>query len=189
MGMQAAGGILGAVGAIQAGNSAQRAAEQEADLLDYRATLAIEQGLFNAQAVRKQGVAVQGAQKVASAANGVVVGDGTSGQLLEQTAKLSEQDALQVKLNASREAWGLREQAKQTRYQGDMAKYKGRLDAIGAILGTGGNMAANYRGNATPEEGPTYESTGMSIFPMSKKPKAKPTQFNSAMVTPWGTVR
>lgn len=146
LGAQAAGGILGAYGSIQAGNANQRMAEREADVLDYRANLAIENGAFAAQQVRKQGKAVAGSQKTGYAAQGVVVGDGSSGQMLEQTDKMSEQDALQVKLNAAREYWGLREQAKQTRYQGDLAKYKGRLDAIGGLLGTGGRIASGAAG-------------------------------------------
>ena len=144
MGMQAAGGAAGAYGSIQAGNANQRMAEREADVLDYRASLAVENGAFAAEQTRKQGKAVQGAQKTGYAAQGVVVGDGSSGQMLEQTAKLSEQDALQIKLNAAREAWGLKEQAKQTRYAGDLAKFKGRMDALGGALGTGGNMASSY---------------------------------------------
>lgn len=188
MGMQAAGGILGAYGSIQSGNANQRLAEREADVLEYRASLAEEQGKFGAESVRKQGKAIQGAQKTGYASQGVVVGDGSSGQVLEQTAKLSEQDALQIKLNAAREAWGMREQAKVTRYQGDLAKLKGRLDAIGGLLGTGGSVAsqlANMKGGDSPpkkrrireeEEVPrpkkTYESTGMAIFPMAGKPKS-----------------
>ena len=143
MGMQAAGGAVGAYGSITAGNANQRAAERDADVLDYRASLAVENGAFAAQQARNQGKAVQGAQKTGYAAQGVVVGDGSSGQMLEQTAELSEQDALQIKLNAAREAWGLKEQAKQTRYQGDMAKFKGRMDALGGLLGTGGNALSS----------------------------------------------
>jgi hypothetical protein len=139
MGLQGVGGTAGAYGSIIAGNANQRMAEREADVLDYRARLAVENGTFAAQQARNQGKAVQGAQKTGYAAQGVVVGDGSSGQMLEQTAELSEQDALQIKLNAAREAWGMREQAKQTRYRGDLAKFKGRMDAIGGVLGTGGN--------------------------------------------------
>ena len=145
--LQAVGGATSAYGSIQAGNANQRMAEREADVLDYRASLAVENGAFAAEQTRKQGKAVQGAQKTGYAAQGVVVGDGSSGQMLDQTAKLSEQDALQIKLNAAREAWGLKEQAKQTRYQGDMAKLKGRLDAIGGIVGTGGNAVSSASNN------------------------------------------
>jgi hypothetical protein len=143
IGMQAAGGILGAYGSIQAGNQNQRLAEREADVLDYRASLVEEQGKFGAEQTRKKGTAIQGAQKAGYAAQGVVVGDGTSGEQIEQTAKLSEQDALQIKLNAAREAWGLREQAKMTRYRGDIAKLQGRLNAVGGLLGTGGSIAGS----------------------------------------------
>ena len=139
---QVGGGVFGGYGSIIAGNANQRMAEREADVLDYRASLAVENGAFAAEQTRKQGKAAQGAQKTGYAAQGVVVGDGSSGQMLDQTSKLSEQDALQIKLNAAREAWGMKEQAKQTRYQGDMAKFKGRLDAIGGILGTGGKGAS-----------------------------------------------
>lgn len=151
IGLQAASGAFNAYGSITAGNINQRMAEREADVLDYRANLAAENGSFAAQQARKQGKAVAGAQKTGSASQGVVVGDGSSGQVLEQTAELSEQDALQIKLNAAREAWGFREQAKQTRYQGDLAKLQGRLNAVGGMVGTGGGAAS---GSAAPKVKP-----------------------------------
>lgn len=184
IGLQAAGGAFNAYGSITAGNANQRMAEREADVLDYRANLAVENGTFSAQQARKQGKAVEGAQKTGYASQGVVVGDGSSGQVLEQTAKLSEQDALQVKLNAAREAWGFREQAKQTRYQGDLAKFKGRMDAIGGILGTGGSLAASSAGlknsgSVSTKTSPSYESSGQSIYPMKGKPKGFLDTYNS----------
>jgi len=148
----------------------------------------VENGAFAAEQTRKQGKAVQGAQKTGYAAQGVVVGDGSSGQMLDQTAKLSEQDALQIKLNAAREAWGLKEQAKQTRYAGDMAKFKGRMDAIGGILGTGGSLASSMaKTGGTGSSGstntisnkPSYESTGKSIYPMKGKSKSFTDTYNS----------
>ena len=184
--LQAAGGATSAYGSIQAGNANQRMAEREADVLDYRASLAVENGAFAAEQTRKQGKAVQGAQKTGYAAQGVVVGDGSSGQMLEQTAKLSEQDALQIKLNAAREAWGLKEQAKQTRYAGDMAKFKGRMDAIGGILGTGGSMASGaaksgaFSSSSTATtSSPSFQSTGQSIYPMNGKSKSLTETYNS----------
>lgn len=146
MGMQTAGGLVNAYGSIQAGNINQRMAEREADVLDYRASLAEEQGVFSAQEIRRKGQAIEGAQKSGIAAQGVVVGDGSSGQLLDQTAKLAEQDAMTAKLNAAREAWGLRDQAKITRYKGDLAKFQSRLDAIGGLLGTGSRVASSAAG-------------------------------------------
>jgi hypothetical protein len=143
---QVAGGVLNAYGQIQAGNTNQRLGEQEADLMDYRAKLVEEQGAFQAKELRNQGQKMQSQQRSSYAAQGVDVSTGTPAAIQEETAILSEQDAMRAKLNAAREAWGLRTQANVRRWQGDMGKYQSRLNAVGGLLGTGSSAAANYFG-------------------------------------------
>lgn len=144
-----AGGGLSAFGHIQAGNTNQRLGEREADVMDYRAKLVEEQGAFQADQLRKEGAKVASQQRTSLAAQGVNVATGTPAALQNETSVLSEQDAMRAKLNAAREAWGLRSQANITRWQGDIGKRQSRLNAIGGLLGTGamaGSMAYGNRG-------------------------------------------
>jgi hypothetical protein len=129
------GGAVSAWGSISAGNTNQRLAEMDADSLEYRATLVLAKGNEEAMLTRQRGQAVVGAQQVGFASQGVSVATGTAAKLQGETMDMSEEDARQIKLNAARESWGLREQAKVSRYKGDMAKYNSRLDAAGSLLG------------------------------------------------------
>jgi isopenicillin N synthase-like dioxygenase len=129
------GGGISAWGSINAGNTNQRLAEMDADSLEYRATLVLAKGNEEAMLVRQKGQAFVGSQQVGYASQGVSVATGTAAKLQEETMTGSEEDARQIKLNAARESWTLREQAKVSRYKGDMAKYQSRIDAAGSLLG------------------------------------------------------
>jgi hypothetical protein len=141
--VQAIGGGISAAGNIQAGNTNQRLAEMEADSLDRRANLVILKGAEEAAMARRKGQQIQGAQKAGFAAGGIDVSTGTAARLFEETGAETEQDVRQLKLNAAREAWGLREQGKIRRWQGDVGKYQSRLQAIGGMFGTGGSIAGS----------------------------------------------
>lgn len=136
-----ASGAIKAYGDIQQGNQQQRLNEKQADLLDMKADIALEQGQWQATQVSRKGMQLESEQRTGYAAMGVDVSKGTAAKLQDQTAALTREDVIQTNLNAAREAWGYTEQAKIERWKGDMAKYNGRLSAIGDILGTGGSIA------------------------------------------------
>jgi hypothetical protein len=68
-----------------------------------------------------------GSQRAAFAASGVVVDDPNSSvaDVAANTAALSEIDALTIRSNAAREAWGFRSQAQDFRTRGQIAKNEG----------------------------------------------------------------
>jgi hypothetical protein len=139
--MQAIGGGINAYGSITAGNQNQRLGEMEADQLDQRARLVILKSEEEAALARRKAQEIVGEQKSSYAAQGVAVDTGSAAEVQEATGVESELDVRQLKLNAAREAWSLREQAKVRRWQGDLAKRQSRLNAIGGLLGTGGSIA------------------------------------------------
>ena len=142
----AGGGLLGAYGTWKQGESELDLAREEANMLRVQAGQAIEQGDEQAALIRDKGKVVEGQQKVSYAAQGVLVGTGSSGQVMEDTAQAVEADARTAKLNAAREAWSLRKRATIREDQGEAAYRAARLNAIGGVLGTGGKMMSGFGG-------------------------------------------
>lgn len=117
------GKYLDSVSKVNAGISRQAARD------------ALERGSLEADEQRKQTQQVIGSQRTAYAANGIDVNTGTAGQVQNDTAALGELDALTIMNNAAREAYGYEVQAIDQRQQGRLAKYQGKMNAIGSILG------------------------------------------------------
>lgn len=83
-----------------------------------------------------------GSQRAAFAGSGVDISDpdSTPVNVFADTAALSEVDALAIRSNAAREAWGHRVGAGDLRARGEIAYREGKNKAIGTLLSTGGNM-------------------------------------------------
>lgn len=103
---------------LASGGYNQRLAEWNAKLAERQAADAIARGQTAAQ---RQGMATRqaiGAQRAALAANGVEVNDGSAVDVQSDTAALGALDALTIRNNAAREAWGYQAQASNYRQQG-----------------------------------------------------------------------
>ena len=145
---QAGGSILQGYGSFRQAQNKQRAAEFNADMLDLQATDAISRGQLETQRVRQRGKSIIGQQRAGYASQGVDVSSGTAAQLADQTGQLSEQDAIRVKLDAMRQAWGLRSQATMMRWEADTNLRDARRSAItGAVFGLA-NAGASAAGGA-----------------------------------------
>jgi hypothetical protein len=117
-------------------DSQAKAAELQfnADMLDIQATDVLAGGELEATKVLKVGNRMASTQTAGYAGQGVEVGSGTPGRIVEETLRETEVDARQIQLNAARTAWGLRAQASQARYQAEQTKKAGRRTAIATIL-------------------------------------------------------
>lgn len=92
-------------------------------------------------------------QRTAIAANNLDMSTGTPLDILGDTAALGEQDALMIRANAAREAWGFRTQAVDFRNSGSMARAAGRNAARGTYLTTAASlmdMASAFGGSTAP---------------------------------------
>lgn len=146
---------------IRASLATKRAAESQARLAEYNAGVsdllakdAIDRGEDEARLVGKQVEQVVGSQRATMAANGIDVGFGTAVDLQADTAWQGELDALQIRTNAMREAWGyqveatdMRTRAAITRQEGANAVEVGRANAAANIAAgktaqTLGNLGA-----------------------------------------------
>ncbi len=144
-----------------AGEAAQRAAESDAARLDYNAQVAdlqaedaIARGAEDESRFRQGVRGLIGSQRAGFAGQGVDVGSGSARDVQADAAYLGELDALTLRGNAHREAWGFREQATDLRTQADITRRGGQAAAtvgrmqrsaanaaaVGTLVGTGGSL-------------------------------------------------
>lgn len=123
-----------------AGDYNAKMMELNAKLADYQGEDAIRRGNADAQKHRKNVKQMQGAQRVALAAQGIEIDSGSAAQIQEDTRMLGEMDAMTIKNNAWREAWGYRVQAAQGRSQAEFTRMASRNEARSTLL-TGGMKA------------------------------------------------
>lgn len=113
-----AGGVMSAVGAFYSAQSAKSNLRFQADMADLNARMMEK----SAQSVLSAGQAqvgqmtmragrVRSSQKAAMAANGIVVGEGSSAEVLATTDLIKEIDKATIEANAIRSAFGYRTQA------------------------------------------------------------------------------
>jgi hypothetical protein len=180
--MAAASSILLGIGAISLAAAYQQSEtmkaqgdfqrqqfETNARLAEMQAQDTIKRGDEDAAAYKKQVKQVIGSQRAAMAAQGIELDSGSALDIQEETAGIGALDALTIKNNAWREAWGYRMQASSMAGQGAMAQIGARNDARNTML-TGGMNAANFyvRGLASysPSQSPSPKAAA------APKPKA-----------------
>lgn len=139
---------LTAVGTIQQVNATKAAAQAEERQADQNAKVAEAQaqnatmaGLVEEDRRRAQTRAMLARQRVSIAANNLDMSTGTPLELLGDTASIGEQDALAIRANAAREAWGYRTQAVNARNQGAMTVANAKAQNKGTILTGLGSLA------------------------------------------------
>lgn len=127
--------LFNAYSANETGKYQEKVAKVNAGISERAAADAISRGAVEADEQRKVTQQVIGAQRTGFAANGIDVNSGTAGLIQNDSAALGELDALTIANNAAREAYGYRVQAMDQRQQGKLARYSGKMEAIGSILG------------------------------------------------------
>jgi len=156
------------IGQVKAGRAARRAgeaerqaAESQAELIDYNAAVAdlqgqdaIERGAEEEARFRQRIRGTIGAQRAAFASSNIDVGFGSAVDVQADAAFLGELDALTIRTNAAREAWGYRVESADLRRRADIARREGvmleaagrerqtqaNLGAVGTLVGTGASL-------------------------------------------------
>ena len=136
-----ASGLYQASAARAAGRYEQQVAERNATIADQQAEQARQIGNIEEERQLRRVRAALGAQRAALAANGIDVNSGTALDLQAETAGFGAADALNLRSNALREAWGFKVDATNQRNAGRAARAQGRNQAIGTLLTTGAQMA------------------------------------------------
>jgi hypothetical protein len=167
------GGGTQALGGWKAGNAAARQGEaqkaaslDEAGLADYNAAVAelqsadaIARGTEDEQRFRTKVRGAIGSQRAGFAASNIDVNSGTAVDVQADAAFLGELDALTIRSNAAREAWGFKVQGENFRRGGQIARKEGeafaaagrsnrtasRFGVVSSLVGTAGSLlAAKY---------------------------------------------
>ena len=160
LGISAVGTALSARGQLKAGAAAREAGELEAGRLEYNARIAelqaadaVERGAEAESRFRASVRGLIGRQRAALAASGVDISSGSARDVQVDAAELGELDALTIRSNAAREAWGYGVQATDFRLQADAARRTGRsaqtagrIGAATTILGTGSSLLLSRYG-------------------------------------------
>ena len=122
-----------------AGKAEQKIAESQGLVLDYNANVAdlqaqdaIERGAEAESRFRAQIRGTIGAQRAGMAANNIDVSFGSAVDVQGDAAFLGELDALTIRTNAAREAWGFKVQATNYRKQAEIARQGGQNAVVAA---------------------------------------------------------
>jgi hypothetical protein len=153
--------------AKEQGEAQKRAAESQAQLLDFNANVAelqakdaVERGAEEESRFRSSVRGMIGAQRAGIAAGNVDVGFGSAVDVQADASHLGELDALTIRTNAAREAWGFKVEAMDTRKRAEITRKEGvmlekagrtaqsshRIDAIGGLATGGLNLLAQKYG-------------------------------------------
>jgi hypothetical protein len=137
--MDAAGGGIKAGAAFAAGSEKDALEKANAGIADQQAKSEMAAGGYNTDLARKKAAQIQGNQVSAIGANNLQQG-GTNANVVADTAKAQEANALQIQNNALRRAWGFEVQGASDTLEGSLAKQGGILSGLGDLTSTAGKI-------------------------------------------------
>lgn len=146
MGMMGAGTGMSVMGGIQSGKSQKRLNEYNAQVATMQSEDAIARGKDAEERHRENVRRLMGSQRAAWAASGVDVNSGNAVDVVADTASMGELDALMIRHNAAREAWGFQNQAIDYRARGEIAEAEARNRGLQSALSTGSTLLSDRYG-------------------------------------------
>jgi general stress protein YciG len=159
IGMAVSAGIS-AYGSYKAGKAAKKAAYSEAEreewnaqVADLQADDAIVRGADEESRFRQNVRRLVGTQRASFAGQGVEVNQGSARDVQDDARYLGELDALQIRANAQREAWGFKVEAEDrrrgaeiARRGGNAANTAGKWNAANTVVGGATSMLQSRYG-------------------------------------------
>lgn len=159
MGISAVAGAVGAFGAIQEGEAAAKAANYNATLAGFNSEQAIRNAAMeNEVGSVKAGMksmatrADFGSERAHAAGSGVGVNSGSSASVQASTAELGHLDAINIRSNAAKAAYGyevqstnFKNEAALDRFSGQAAKSASYVKAASSLLTGASNAAGQYQ--------------------------------------------
>ena len=126
--------LASAAGIYQQSQNAKKMSDFNVNLSKVKETDALSSGAAAEEKQRARVRQIEGSQIAQMGASGGVVGAGNFGDILDQTAKYGEMDALTIRSNALKQAWGLQTQSNADSLQGALAANQGGVNAVGTLL-------------------------------------------------------
>jgi hypothetical protein len=143
-GLTAGETLLSGVSRYEAGETRSKLFGANAEIARRQAQSEAEAGAYNEEMVRMKGAAIEG-QQVAQIGAGNLQQKGTPSQVVAGTRMINEMDALQVRNNALRRAWGFEVQGASDAVQGAMASRAGVFGGLGTVIGGGAQAERQYQ--------------------------------------------
>lgn len=150
-----ASSVVGGIGAIQQGNAASAAAGYNAKVAANNAAIATQnanyagaEGEQNLAATAAKTRAQIGATLAEQGASGVDINSGSSVKVRESEAKLGMLDALNIRSQAVRQAYGFQNQSDSYVAESGLEKSKAKSNQIGGYLNAGSTVLGGI-GNAS----------------------------------------
>lgn len=157
-GLSLAGGVVGAVGAEQNAKATSEAdfyqsqiLQQNAQLAEQKAQFATEEGGAEAERKELATKANVGQIKAAQGASNIDVNSGSSVKVQRSAAELGALDAVTLRSNAARAAYGYQVQALSDTEQAGLeatsaanAKTAGNIQAISSLIGGASSAGSQY---------------------------------------------
>lgn len=125
-------------------------ARNNAITAEYQAQDAVKRGEVAEAEQRRRTAMMKGSQTARLAANGLDISEGSALNILSDTDWMGEQDALTVRDNASREAWGLRQQGQN--YLSNSSMLKATADAQSPLFAAAAGAMANLNPGIAAEK-------------------------------------
>lgn len=152
------GAIFGAVGSFEQGQAAADSAKFNAQVARQNAAISMQNSAIAGQAGSEQSFmsgektrSLVGNLKVNEAAAGVDVNSGSAQQTRQSADALGQLDAMTIRSNATREAYGYAQQANSQNEQADLDMTEAKNDSVSAelnatstFLGSAGSSANNF---------------------------------------------
>lgn len=131
---------VSASASMQQAEDARNLSAYNAKVREYQATDTMDRAAVEEQKQREKARQFAGSQRASMGASGVLADTGSFGDVLAQTASMGERDALTIRNNAMRAAWGYRTQGEAEQFEGEARAraYEGR--AVGSLLSGAGNV-------------------------------------------------
>lgn len=154
----AVGGLTGAYGAYQSGQAQANAAKynaavesQNAAISTTNAQIAGQAGAAQAGIQGQKNKATLGAITANQGASGIDLNSGSDIAVRSSARELGELDALSIRSNAARQAYGYENQAVSQQAQSTLSDFEakndqqaGQLNAASTFLGSAGSAASNF---------------------------------------------
>lgn len=151
-------------------------------LAEFEAEDAIRRGGRAANQKKKETKQVIGSQRAALAAQGIEIDSGSAADIQESTAAIGAMDAITIKNNAYREAYGLKTQALNFGSQAAFSRISGEASARNTLLAGGisalgygfqttGALSERFGGGGGGLSGPAFNSKAAYGSSYGKKQK------------------
>lgn len=136
-GLGAAGSLFGGISQMRAAGYQSAVAKNNARIMEMSREDALQAGQNEESQRRLATGKLIGEQLATQGASGIDVGVGTTRDVRAGAAGQGEADALMIRYNAARQAYGYSTEAESFRNEAKMAKAAGRQALISGVLGAG----------------------------------------------------